>query len=94
MSDLTDTSTGLWYIRTEHSYYILDMDARTVRRQPSPAANGLRKDDEILSLLELGKPQVGYSLTMMVQVRDDKIETFRVTTAVISYGQLRREDEV
>jgi hypothetical protein len=30
---------------------------------------------------------------MMVQVRDDEI-TFRVTTAVISYGQLRREDEV
>jgi hypothetical protein len=93
MSDLTDTSTGLWYLQTEHSYYILDIDARTVRRLPGLDANGLRKDDEILSLLELGKPQVGYSLTMMVQVRDDEI-TFRVTTAVISYGQLRREDEV
>lgn len=77
-------------ITTETSTYFIDTDAMTVQRVPGDwevipevTRKTLRRDGEVMRLIRLiDEPTLGKSLAMLVDVRQDGIETFRTTTYV------------
>jgi hypothetical protein len=73
-------------VNTENSTYLLDLEEMNVRRIPGdgPYSGGLRRDGELLALLELRPPQVGESMVMVLQIRDDGVRTIRRTSPVMS----------
>jgi hypothetical protein len=74
-------------VNTENSTYLLDLEEMNVRRIPGdgPYSGPLRRDDETLTLVELPvPPQVGESMVMVLQIRDDGVVTIRRTSPVIS----------
>lgn len=82
---LLTTATG--------SHYLLDLDARTIRRTMAATApivayldagfSLLRRDGEALELLLLESCRIGASARYWLQVREDHIPTLRMTSPVL-----------
>lgn len=76
-------SEGRYVVETEHSAYVVDMDARTFERWPAaPAASVLHGDGKPLNVVDMacvvGEP-------MRADWRDDGGQlAFRITTPVVS----------
>jgi hypothetical protein len=89
-SYLVSTATG--------SHYVLDLTARTIRRQMAASPplvdyldvgfSQLRRDGETLELLMLESCAVGASARYWIQVRDDHIPTLRMTSPVVRIDAL------
>lgn len=93
---LVTTATG--------SQYLLDMTSRTVRRTMAATAplndfleagfSKLRRDGEALALHMIERCIVGESAHYYIQVREDHIVTYRMTSPVIRIEELAAtEDE-
>ncbi|WP_159601505.1 hypothetical protein [Agromyces humi] len=83
MNTLTDTDTGLALITTETgSKYLIDLDARTVRRNPSSLIDGLAGDKKDLPLLAITNCTIGEPLQLSIGPADRAIT--RRTTRVVS----------
>lgn len=87
-------ATGVWAVSTETATYLVDLDGRTLQRTPAQEApegtsvSTLRRDTEVLPLLELGRCAVGWPMTLIVDVRGDGVATLRRTTIVREITEL------
>lgn len=87
---MDNQDTGQWTVTTETgSVYSLDLDARTVTR--NPAEGELRRDGEELALYRVAYCEVGMPLNMMIGVREDR-QTWRLTSAITSIERVQPED--
>jgi hypothetical protein len=87
--------TGRWRIRTCGATYFVDIDARTAVRLPAPEGlhdfrvAQLRRDAELLRLLESPTVLVGEPMVLHLLVREDGLaSTSRFTTPVLDLLQL------
>lgn len=72
-------------IRTESgATYLLDRAALTIRRVGGEDSTDLRRDSEPLILWEWPKLQIGRSMILILQVRQDSVPTLRITSPVRS----------
>lgn len=81
-------------IHTETALYLLDRERKTISRQPGKGFGSigeeavetaeLRRDTETLELHEMLTCEVGKPMEMLINVREDGILTYRVTTIVRS----------
>jgi hypothetical protein len=94
MQELRNDDSGRYLVTTATgSQYLLDLTARTVRRQMAATTpivdyleagfSHLRRDGETLELLMLESCAVGASARYWIQVRDDHIPTLRITSPVL-----------
>lgn len=87
---LVTTATG--------SHYVLDLDARTVKRTMASTAplldfleagfSRLRRDGEEVELLLLETCEVGVGGRYWLQIRDDDIPTLRATSPIVRIEEL------
>lgn len=85
---------GTWLIQTETSSYVTDRDAATLQRLPGEGAGMdpdlpgmacvemLRKDGEIIPLLDVDICVVGERAMLLIDVRGDGVPTSRHTSVV------------
>lgn len=94
MQELRNDDAGRYLVTTATgSHYVLDLTARTVKRQmaASPPVvdylnagfSRLRRDGETLELIMLELCALGASARYWIQVRDDHIPTLRTTSPVV-----------
>jgi hypothetical protein len=91
---LVTTATG--------SQYLLDMTARTIHRKMAATAplldfleagfSQLRRDGEALELLMIEHCILGESARYYIQVRNDHIITFRMTSPVVRIEELNKAE--
>jgi hypothetical protein len=97
--ELRNDEAGRYLVTTATgSQYVLDLTARTVKRQMAATApiveyldagfSQLRRDGETLELLMLESCKVGASARYWIQVRDDHIPTLRMTSPVVRIDSL------
>lgn len=97
--ELRNDDAGCYLVTTATgSQYVLDLTARTVKRQMAASAplldyldagfSQLRRDGETLELLMLESCAVGASARYWIQVRDDHIPTLRMTSPVVRIDTL------
>ena len=95
--ELTREDAGTFEIKTGASVYVIDTQAATVvrvpvRERPGPnfdAAAALRRDQELIRLIDIRACAVGHSMVLLLDVRRDGIVTLRRTTIVESIRRLR-----
>ena len=73
-------------VETLNSTYVFDMEAQTVQRTVH-WGEPLRRDDEVLPVLDLLHPVVGQPLRMVIQIRADGVPTLRTTSEVIRVSE-------
>jgi hypothetical protein len=99
MRQLSNDNAGRYLVTTATgSHYLLDLKARTVKRQMAASAplvdfldtgfSQLRRHGEALELLLLESCAVGASARYWIQVRDDHIPTLRTTSPVVRIDAL------
>jgi hypothetical protein len=99
MQELRNEDAGRYLVTTATgSHYVLDLIARTVRRQMAASTpvvdyldagfSRLRRDGESLELLMLESCSVGASARFWIQCRDDHIPTLRMTSPVVRIDAL------
>lgn len=92
--ELRNDDAGRYLVTTATgSHYVLDLTARTVKRQMAATAplldyldagfSQLRRDGETLALLMLESCCVGTSARYWIQVREDHLPTLRTTSPVV-----------
>ncbi len=97
--ELRNDEAGCYLVTTATgSQYVLDLTARTVKRQMAGTApivayldagfSQLRRDGETLELLMLESCKVGASARYWIQVRHDHIPTVRMTSPVVRIDSL------
>ncbi len=96
--ELRNDEAGRYLVTTATgSQYVMDLTARTVKRQMAATApiveldagfSQLRRDGETLELLMLESCKVGASARYWIQVRDDHIPTLRMTSPVVRIDSL------
>lgn len=94
---LPEEATGTWRIVTESSQYLLDLDARTIVREPGAGAiatnpdapefadvfvRQLRRDGDVLPLVSFTGARVGERMPYHVDVLRNGTTTLRFTTHV------------
>ena len=86
ITTLHDTDHGVWTVGTFASVYTVDLDERTILRQPVAAdASLLREDAVAIPLVGIARCEVGLGAVFVISgVTDDGLETTRTTTGVIS----------
>jgi hypothetical protein len=62
--------------------YLLDPNSFTVRRLRGDGAGELRRDDEPIPLQQWPTPVIGRPMVLVLQLRDDHLQTVRMTTPV------------
>ncbi|MFX1821071.1 hypothetical protein PV768_14895 [Pseudarthrobacter sp. CC4] len=103
VQELRNDDAGRYLVTTATgSHYLLDLTARTVKRQMAASAplidyldagfSKLRRDGEALELLMLESCAVGASARYWIQVRDDEIPTLRMTSPVVRIDALLTPD--
>jgi hypothetical protein len=91
---MQNDDAGRYHVTTATgSQYVLDLTARTVKRQVAGSSpivdyldagfSQLRRDGETLELLLLESCAVGASARYWIQVRNDHIHTLRMTSPVV-----------
>lgn len=99
MQELRNDDDGRYLVTTATgSQYVLDLTARTVKRQMATTAplvnfldagfSQLRRDGETVELLMLGACAVGASARYWIQVRADHVVTLRTTSPVVRIDAL------
>jgi len=92
-TQLDDSGTGCWLIRTQTSAHLVDLDSRTVTRidgagTPNSDAgwtvSALRKDRDPVQLLRVLRCSLGYPMELLLRVRDNGVTTLRRTTSVVA----------
>jgi len=100
MQELSNDNAGRYLVTTATgSHYLLDLKARTVKRQMAASAplvdfldaglSQLRRDGETLELLMLESCAVGACARYWIQVRDDRVPTLRTTSPVVRIEVLK-----
>ena len=80
---------GRWRIRTEHSSYVLDLDARTITRDPQHAdASELSNDGATIPLVALVRCEIGRGMNAIIQHPDRDCQTTRATTPVVKIERM------
>lgn len=80
IASIDDEAEGVWMVTTETgSRYTVDLDARTIRR--NPGAGELRADGESLPLHQVVTCEVGASAGFLVTVETGVI-TLRLTSHI------------
>lgn len=95
---VTDTGAGRYLVTTvTGSRYLLDLDARTMRRSPSEifrAAHALRRDDEDVQILELIQCTVGKPMRLRFNLAVPNVYmTTRITSTVLTIKELPTDFE-
>ncbi|TRW45593.1 hypothetical protein [Georgenia yuyongxinii] len=84
---LTDEDTGRWWVTTEGSAYLVDLDARTVTRAPGQGSDGLttglRRDGDPVPLLAIEQCRRAHPAVLVLDVRGDGVPTIRRTSLII-----------
>ncbi len=96
--DASTPTRGLWFVSTQHSGYVLDLEHPTLIRIPGTLIRGevaasaadLRRDGEPIPLLGVHHFRLGDPLVMTIQVRPDGIPTLRTTTPVTCVEEIGR----
>ena len=85
---LMDSITGAYLVTTVASTYLIDLDRLVIKRTPRTHHAGgslLRRDDELVMLVELRECTVGQHLEMILDLRVHGVPgTFRRSTVVQS----------
>ncbi|QHO70344.1 hypothetical protein BHD05_12495 [Marisediminicola antarctica] len=88
MKTLMDSTTGANLVTTHASTYLVDLDRRVIKRTPrTHDADGalLRRDDELVMLVELRECTVGQHLEMILDLRVHGVPaTLRRSSTVLS----------
>ena len=72
MKTLMDSTSGAYLVATEAYTYLIDLDRRVIKRTPrTQNVDGslLRRDDELVMLVELHECTVGLRLEMLLDLR-------------------------
>lgn len=96
---IANDSTGRFLVTTATgSQYVVNLDDRTISRKMAATAplvdfldagfSQLRRDGEALELLMLESCEVGGPVLFWIQVRNDRIPTFRMTSPVVGIEPL------
>ncbi|GAB3077728.1 hypothetical protein GCM10027080_24920 [Pedococcus soli] len=90
--------SGRWRVWTETARYDIDLNDRTIRRQPAQPGAGevrdnigvaqLRRDNEITPLLGPVDCRLGEPMTLRLGLRSDGCATLRLTTIVTAIEQV------
>jgi len=75
---LAGVVTGRWLVRTEHSKYVLDLDAMTVTHIAGKEANRWHDDDVTYILLSVPVVEVGMPMTVLVDHEGGAVYSTRV----------------
>ena len=83
--------TGRWRVVTQTASYDIDVDNELVRRNPRDDPNPewpqalMRKDGDVVPLIEVLQCEVGQPMHLLIMVSDDPkcIGTLRMTTPVV-----------
>ena len=75
---LAGVVTGRWLVRTEHSEYVLDLDAMTVTRIAGKKANRWHDEDVTYTLRSVPVVEVGMPMTVLVYHEDSAVYSTRV----------------
>ena len=67
---LAGVVTGRWLVRTEHSEYVLDLDAMTATRIAGKKANRWHDEDVTYTLRSVPVVEVGMPMTVLVDHAD------------------------
>lgn len=87
--------SGVWEVRTETgSAYVLDLQEQTLTRLPdrdNEVYSDLRRDGDSIPILAIITPPcVGFSMTLLINIRGDGVPTLRTTSLVVSIKELER----
>ena len=75
---LAGVVTGKWLVRTEHSEYVLDLDAMTATRIAGKKANRWHDEDVTYILRSVPVVEVGMPMTVLVYHGDGVVYSTRV----------------
>ena len=75
---LAGVVTGRWLVRTEHSKYVLDLDAMTATRIAGKKANRWHDEDVTYTLRSVPVVEVGMPMTGLVYHEDSAVYSTRV----------------
>lgn len=82
---LHDSDAGRYFVNTEHSSYVIDLDGKTLKRVPrSPEASDLRGDEHEVDLMSIRKCEVGHHAVFQLTGLAPEVPTLRMTTLVHS----------
>lgn len=88
VKSLMDAVEGAYRVRTAASTYIIDLDRNVIRRAPRTGDDEgalLRRDDELITLLEVKECTVGRPLELLVDLHVAGVAfTVRRSTPVVS----------
>ena len=88
MDSLMDTTTGAYRVITVASTYLIDLDRAVIRREPRTGdseASLLRRDEELVTLLEIIECSVGRPMTLLLDLHVFGVPfTARYATGVVS----------
>ena len=88
MDSLMDTTSGAYRIVTRASTYLIDLDRAVLRREPRtghPEGSLLRRDDELVTLLEILECTVGRPMGLLIDLHVRGVPfTVRFSTPVVA----------
>lgn len=85
-------------VTTESSRYLIDEENNYIIRSPGVGSNlkadeviisNLRKDGEMIALHSVEHCSLGDPMILWLQIRDDNVPTFRLTTKVCSIEEMQ-----
>lgn len=97
MQSLMDVATGAYEVTTTASTYRIDLDRLIIRRSPrtgDPDGSLLRRDEELITLLEVLECSVGRPMALMIDLHVAGVPyTARISTPVISIERVHSPGE-
>ncbi len=97
MQSLMDVATGAYEVTTAASTYLIDLDRLVIRRAPRTVdENGslLRRDEELITLLEVLECSVGRPMALMIDLHVAGVPfTTRISTPVTRIEQVHSPGE-
>jgi hypothetical protein len=85
---LMDTVSGTFAVTTQGSVYLIDLDLRAVVRlrgnDPVTSATVMRRDRELVDLLEIEECTVGRSMVLLVDLHIPGVAATRRVTSTVA----------
>jgi hypothetical protein len=83
-----DSIGGRYEVTTASSSYLIDLDRQVIRRLPrtgSPEGSLLRRDDELVTLLQIVECSIGRRMILLIDLHVAGVPfTTRVSTEVVA----------